>query len=184
MNSLIINYNTILDFWFTEIQPSAWFKKDQVFDQLIKKRFLGTYYAASQGELSHWRESPQGRLAEIIVLDQFSRNIFRDSAQAFQADNLAVILTQEAIRAEADKMLSTAEKAFLYMPLMHSESITIHQQAIAVFAQQGLEDNYQFELKHKVIIEKFGRYPHRNKVLKRLSTAEELAFLNEPNSSF
>jgi uncharacterized protein (DUF924 family) len=178
------NYTTIINFWFTKIQPSAWFKKDEAFDQLIKERFLDTYQAATKGELSSWRTSPRGRLAEIIVLDQFSRNIFRDTAQAFQADNLAVILTQEAIRAEADKILSSAEKAFLYMPLMHSESLLIHQQAVDVFSQSGLESNYQFELKHKVIIEKFGRYPHRNKILNRASSKEELAFLQEPNSSF
>ncbi|MGY0399207.1 MAG: DUF924 family protein [Ostreibacterium sp.] len=184
MNNLAVNYNTIINFWFTEIQPAAWFKKDEAFDQLISDRFISTYYAAAHGELCHWRDYPQGRLAEIIVLDQFSRNIFRDSAQAFQTDNLAVILTQEAIKAKADKALSSTEKAFLYMPLMHSESLIIHQQAVEVFAQQGLESNYQFELKHQVIIKKFGRYPHRNKILKRTSTAEELAFLNEPNSSF
>jgi len=184
VNNQNVNYTTIINFWFTEIQPSAWFKKDETFDQLIKERFLNIYEAATKGELSPWRNCPQGRLAEIIVLDQFSRNIFRDSAKAFQVDNIAVILTQEAIRAEADKALTSTEKAFLYMPLMHSESLIIHQQAVEVFSQQGLESNYQFELKHKVIIEKFGRYPHRNKILKRPSSAEELAFLQEPNSSF
>lgn len=184
MTSPAVNYHTIINFWFTEIQSSAWFKKDAVFDQLIKERFLNTYVSATKGELSPWRNFPQGRLAEIIVLDQFSRNIFRDSARAFQADNLAVILTQEAIRAGVDKALTNTKKAFLYMPLMHSESLIIHQQAVEVFSQQGLESNYQFELKHKVIIEKFGRYPHRNQILKRPSTNEELAFLQEANSSF
>ena len=179
-----ISFTTVIDFWFTEIKPSAWFKKDEAFDLLIKERFLATYQAAIKGELSAWRNSPQGRLAEIIVLDQFSRNIFRDTAQAFQADNVAVILTQEAIRAEADQALTTAEKAFLYMPLMHSESLLIHQQAVKVFSQAGLESNYQFELKHKVILEQFGRYPHRNKILNRASSKEEMAFLQQPNSSF
>ena len=119
------------------------------------------------------------------MLDQFSRNIFRDTPCAFATDALALALAQCAVAAGVDRQLTKpAEKAFLYLPYMHSESPVIHQQAVKLFAQPGLEYNYEFELKHRAIIDRFGRYPHRNAVLGRTSTAAELAFLQEPDSSF
>jgi len=127
---------------------------------------------------------PLGRLAEIILIDQFSRNIFRDTPEAFSADAVALVLAQEAIAAGADQQLETKERAFLYMPYMHSESRAIHEQAAQLFDQPGLEYNLEFEHKHKVIIDRFGRYPHRNAILGRTSTAEELDFLEGPDSSF
>ena len=110
--------------------------------------------------------------------------MFREQPQTFAFDSLAVVLSQEAIQGEFDQQLSMSEKAFLYMPLMHSESLIIHQLALKMFAQSGLENNYQFELKHCAIIEKFGRYPHRNAVLGRTSTAAELDFLTQAGASF
>lgn len=137
------------------------------------------------GELYGWRKTAHGRLAEIIVLDQFSRNMYRDQPQSFAADPMALVLAQEAVFLGADKKLKTPqEQAFLYMPYMHSESEIIHEVALDLFSQPGLENNYAFELKHKEIIDRFGRYPHRNDILGRQSTAEELAFLKEPGSSF
>ena len=174
----------VLEFWFEETPASSWFAKNPSFDQLIRERFLSTYQAAIQGELYQWRNTAQGRLAEIIVLDQFSRNMFRDNPQTFAFDSLAVVLSQEAIQGKFDQQLSNTERAFMYMPLMHSESLIIHQLALKMFAQSGLENNYQFELKHLAIIEKFGRYPHRNELLGRQSTAEELDFLTQAGSSF
>jgi len=174
----------VIEFWFNETPASSWFAKDANFDQLIRKRFLATYQAAIQGELYQWRNTAQGRLAEIIVLDQFSRNMFRDNPQTFAFDSLALVLAQEAMQGKFDQQLSNAERAFMYMPLMHSESLIIHQLALKMFAQPGLENNYQFELKHLAIIEKFGRYPHRNALLDRESTAEELDFLTQAGSSF
>ncbi|TQV73689.1 DUF924 domain-containing protein [Aliikangiella marina] len=179
-----MQWQDVIRFWFEEIEPASWFKKDRNFDQIIRERFLETYYQATRCELSEWRDSPQGRLAEIIVLDQFSRNMFRDLPQAFKFDALAVALTQEAVRVGDDIKLEINQRKFLYMPLMHSESFMVHQQAVELFSQPGLEDNYDYELKHKVIIEKFGRYPHRNQCLGRESTAEELEFLSQPGSSF
>lgn len=176
--------NSVLDFWFNELTPKQWFVKDEELDLVITKKFLSVHTQASQCELNHWRETIEGRLAEIIVLDQFSRNIYRDTPQAFAQDNLALALAQEAISSGQDKMLSDQQKAFLYMPFMHSESLAIHEQAIELFNQPGLESNLNFELKHKVIIEQFGRYPHRNNVLGRGSTKQELDFLTQPNSSF
>ncbi|MCW8879353.1 MAG: DUF924 domain-containing protein [Kangiellaceae bacterium] len=180
----LANPQDIIKFWFEETQPKFWFTKSEQFDQLIRDRFESSYLAATHCELTHWRETPEGRLAEIIILDQFSRNMYRDSAKAFAFDSLAVALCQEAIRTGDDQKLDVQKRKFLYMPLMHSESLVVHEQAVQVFNQPGLEDNYEYEIKHKVIIERFGRYPHRNKVLNRESTAEEAEFLQQPGSSF
>lgn len=174
----------VLDFWFNELSPADWWKKSDDFDALIKRRFLTVQQSAVQGECFSWRESAQGRLAEIIVLDQFSRNIFRDTPQAFASDTMALVLAQEAIASAADIKLTSVEKPFLYMPFMHSESLIIHEVAVALFTDNGVQANVDFELKHKVIIERFGRYPHRNIILGRVSTEEEVSFLQGPNSSF
>lgn len=175
----------VLDFWFVEITPKQWWVKDPEFDQFLRDRFMDLHGQAVRCELYAWRDTAEGRLAEIIVLDQFSRNMFRDQPKAFAQDALAVALTQSAIQAGADQALKdNHQKSFLYMPLMHSESAVIHEQAVMMFSQPGLEMNLDFEHKHKRIIDRFGRYPHRNVILGRESSAEELAFLKEPNSSF
>lgn len=174
----------VLSFWFDEIESAQRFKKDSEFDELIRSRFGALHERASRGLLYAWRDHPLDALAEVIVLDQFSRNIFRDEAQAFACDTLALVLAQEAIRQKFDEQLDNDKKAFLYMPFMHSESTEIHEIAIYLFDHPGLEDNYNFELRHKEIIERFGRYPHRNEILGRESTVEELEFLSQPGSSF
>jgi len=175
---------SILDFWFEAIDRSLWFKKDIGFDRLLIERFGALHAQATLGELYTWRESAQGRLAEIIVLDQFSRNLFRDSPKAFAQDGMALVLAQEAVRFGADAELSAQQRVFLYMPYMHSESLAIHETAVELFTRNGIAGNLDFELKHKAIIERFGRYPHRNAILDRASTAEETAFLSQPGSSF
>lgn len=175
---------TILDFWFKDIDQKQWWAKDNAFDALIKQRFGGVHEQATRGELFNWRKSAEGRLAEIIILDQFSRNIFRDLPRAFAYDGIALVLAQEATFNGADKAIPTDWRSFMYMPFMHSESLAIHEQAVKLFDQPGLEYNFEFELKHKIIIEKFGRYPHRNQILNRQSTPEELEFLRQPGSSF
>jgi uncharacterized protein (DUF924 family) len=177
-------YNDILSFWFKELAPKQWWVKDELIDESIKNKFSSIHLQARQCELFKWRDSAKGRLAEIIVLDQFSRNMFRDTPKAFSQDPLALSLAQEAISADADKELNAAERSFLYMPFMHSESLLIHQQACQLFKANGNESNYQFELKHYEIIQKFGRYPHRNIILNRESTLDEVEFLKQPNSSF
>jgi uncharacterized protein (DUF924 family) len=179
-----MNYTDIINFWFQELKPNQWYAKNDELDQSICKRFGETHQKATQCELYSWRETPQGRLAEIIVLDQFSRNIFRDSAKAFAADPLALALSQEAVHSKSDETLPPKERAFLYMPFMHSESAEIHKKAIELFSQSGLDANLDFALKHKAIIDRFGRYPHRNKILGRVSTPEEIEFLQGPGSSF
>lgn len=174
----------VLDFWFEELSPSDWFSGGESIDKRIVDRFSGLHASATKGELYAWRETSLGRLAEVIVLDQFSRNIGRNSALAFASDAMALVLAQEAVAGEFDKALTTQQKSFLYMPYMHSESLVIHEQAVELFSQEGLEHNLDFEFKHKVIIERFGRYPHRNEILGRSSSEEEIAFLQEPGSSF
>ncbi|EPC02560.1 hypothetical protein L861_09455 [Litchfieldella anticariensis FP35 = DSM 16096] len=174
----------VLAFWFDELTPRQWFIKDEALDRMIATRFSALLEAASNGELWQWRRSALGRLAEILVLDQFSRNIHRDTPAAFAQDPLALVLAQEAVANGTDRYLDTSHKPFLYMPYMHSESLLIHDEALRLFDQPGLEENLRFERRHRDIIARFGRYPHRNAVLGRGSTPEEIAFLQEPGSSF
>jgi uncharacterized protein (DUF924 family) len=177
-------YQTVIDFWFTQSSPQQWWQKDAAFDQLIHDQFADLHQQARQGELYHWRTAEQGRLAEILILDQFSRNLFRDSPLAFTYDPMALALAQEAVALGADKQLTTQQRPFLYMPYMHSESLAIHTLAVSLFKQNNNPDNLEFEMKHQRIIERFGRYPHRNIVLNRDSTEEELAFLQQADSAF
>ena len=118
------------------------------------------------------------------MLDQFSRNAYRDTPRAFAQDALALVLAQELVASGLDRSLPVVQRVFAYMPTMHSESALVHTQAVELFSQPGMEGNLDFELRHKAIIDRFGRYPHRNAVLGRTSTPEELAFLSEPGSSF
>ncbi len=175
---------SVLRFWFEELEPRQWWVKDSELDALIGKRFGALQAAAAEAELFSWRVSPEGRLAEIIVLDQFSRNIYRDTPLAFACDPMALALAQEVVSLGADQSIETPRRAFFYMPYMHSESRLIHDQALALFEQPGVEFNLEFEEKHKAIIDRFGRYPHRNAILGRQSTPEEIEFLNQPDSSF
>lgn len=177
-------YQQILTFWFEELTPQQWWQADEEFDNTIKQRFSSILQQAAAGELAHWRQNAHGRLAEIIVLDQFSRNIHRNTPQAFSQDAMALALAQEAVAAGALQHLNADERNFLLMPYMHSESRVVHNQAELLFKQYAPDNNYQFELKHKVIIDRFGRYPHRNNILGRQSTAEEKAFLKQPDSGF
>ncbi len=179
----MVSHAVILDFWFGELTTEQWFTKDERLDQTIRDRFLTLHQSARQCELYAWREIAKGRLAEIIILDQFSRNIFRGSPLAFACDAQALTLAQEAVHAKADQELVASEKSFLYMPYMHSESVEIHEVALKLFNQPGLEYSLKYEQMHMDVIKRFGRYPHRNAVLGRNSTPEELKFL-ESNSGF
>lgn len=176
--------NAVIKFWFEDISQTQWWKKDAQFDQLIASRFSEVHGQASCGELYQWRDTAEGRLAEIIVLDQFSRNIYRNSPLSFATDSLALVLAQEAIHVGADKEVSEGVRSFFYMPFMHSESAAIHKEAVSLYEAYGNEGNLNFELRHKAIIDRFGRYPHRNEILGRDSTAEEVEFLSQPGSSF
>ena len=174
----------ILRFWFEELTPAQHFAHEDALDATIRERFGATWESARLCELWTWRSTARGRLAEILVLDQFSRNIHRGAPMAFAQDPLALALAQELVAGQHDQALPPPQRAFAYMPYMHSESSTIHAQAMSLFQQPGLENALDFEVRHRDIIARFGRYPHRNAVLGRDSTAQEIAFLAQPGSSF
>lgn len=186
----------VLDFWFDKNNEPYWFAQNDAFDQQIKERFAKTWQAARRGECVTWRiaESPTdsnssitalaGRLAEIIVLDQFSRNLYRGQSSAFAQDNVALALSQEAIRQPYFDTLPAQWRKFIIMPIMHSESAMIHERYLALFEQLNDPTTLEFEERHKDIIDRFGRYPHRNDALDRETTDEEEVFLEQPNSSF
>jgi uncharacterized protein (DUF924 family) len=184
MNSVQQTSDDILAFWFVEITPKQWWATSDDLDWHIESRFGALHCAAGHCELYSWRESAKGRLAEIIILDQFSRNIYRNHPKAFAYDSLALALAQTAVAVNADHELDINQQAFFYMPYMHSESLMIHEVAVALFSQPGMEANLQFELRHKEIIDRFGRYPHRNLMLGRRSKPEEIDFLKTAGSSF
>ena len=174
----------VLHFWFVENGPKQWWQKSKAFDDLVYRRFRVFYDAAAAGELYSWRRSDRGRLAEIILLDQFARNMFRDTPQAFAADAMALVLSQEAVALGIGENWSADWLQFLYMPYMHSESLVVHTEAVKLFSAAGLENSLDFEYRHKRIIEQFDRYPHRNAIMGRRSTQAEIEFLKQPGSGF
>lgn len=174
----------VLDFWFDSENQAFWFAKSEDFDAQIRSRFSQAWQAASQGELSAWRATLRGRLAEIILLDQFSRNLWRGSPQAFAQDGMALVLAQEAVTQQGFADMQEGERNFMLMPLMHSESRAVHTQAVPLFERYASAVTLDFERKHKAVIDRFGRYPHRNAVLGRKTTAAEAEFLLQPGSSF
>lgn len=186
----------VLNFWFDMHNEPYWFLQDDKFDQQIEDQFGEIWQKAKQGECGSWRRSKgqpgidnstadlAGRLAEIIVLDQFSRNLCRGQATAFAQDGMALVLAQEAVHQSGFDALPWQWRQFMIMPFMHSESAVIHKRYLSLFEQLEDAETLNFEYSHLAIIEQFGRYPHRNAALNRESTAEELEFLQQPNSSF
>jgi len=174
----------VLDFWFREIDPKLWFARDEDFDRQLAKRFATAVEHALAGGLQSWEDRPESRLALILLLDQFTRNLHRGTAGAFSGDQRALALTLDAMARGWDGLLPLPERKFLYMPLMHAEDAAIQEKSVAAFTALGEEDSLNYAILHKRIIDRFGRYPHRNTALGRPSTPEEEAFLLEPNSSF
>jgi uncharacterized protein (DUF924 family) len=173
----------VLGFWFGETLPEQWWRADPEFDRSLAARFGPCLARAARGELYEWRGQPRGRLAEIIVLDQFSRNIHRGTPAAFAQDAAALVLAQEALAAGALRALTAAERPFLLMPYMHSESRAIHAVAEPLF-REFAPGNLEHELRHRAVVARFGRYPHRNAILGRESSAEEIEFLRQAGSAF
>jgi uncharacterized protein (DUF924 family) len=169
----------ILSFWFEEAGSRRWFRQSDSFDELCRGRFLDTFEAACRGECWHWRRTPVGRCAEIILLDQFSRNLFRGTARAFAQDGMALILAQEAVASGDDRRMSADQRYFTYMPYMHSESLAVHDEALRLFGALGNPEALRYERLHRDVIARFGRYPGRNVALDRQSTPEELAHLEQ-----
>ena len=167
----------VLSFWFEELEPRARFRRSAAVDSAIRDRFLPTHRAAAAGELWRWRQTPAGRCAEIIVLDQFSRNLFRDSPRAFAQDGMALALAQEAVARGDDRRMDDDQRYFTYMPYMHSESLAVHDEALRLFTALGNATALHYEQRHREEIERFGRYPGRNAALGRESTEAEVAWL-------
>ncbi len=174
----------VLQFWFARMTYEQRFVKDAAIDERICREFFHTWLAAVRGEWSASREHMRGRLAEITVLDQFSRNLWRGDVKSFAQDGMALALSQEAQRQAGFAALSQAEHQFLLMPMMHSESLVIQDASLPLFARYCDANTLDFAQRHRDIVAEFGRFPHRNAVLKRASTAAEQAFLSQPNSSF
>ncbi|SLN15194.1 DUF924 family protein [Oceanibacterium hippocampi] len=178
--------DTVLDFWFDPAHEPLWFVRDDTFDAAIEERFRSVFEAAARGDLDHWQATPRGALALVIVLDQFSRNLLRGDPATFAQDEKARAIADAALGGGDDERLETAtERRFLYMPFMHSERLDDQARCVALFMARG-EDQKSLEsaIRHRDIIARFGRFPHRNAVLGRTSTPAEAEFLTEPGSSF
>jgi len=197
----------ICSFWFGELDADGrataeaqqrWFKKDPQFDSMVRQRFLATYNAAVEGALESWRHEPRGALALILVLDQFSRNMFRGEAQMYSGDEFARSVAKEGLAASLDAEMGIAERTFFRMPLMHSEVLADQDACVTAFEVLAseyrdsgrevlagdAEATLKYAIAHREIVANWGRFPHRNAILGRTCTPEELAFLEEPGSSF
>ena len=179
-----VDARAILDFWFGEVPPEKHFTTDDALDAEIGLRFGALRDAVLASDAAGWRETPDTLLAAIILLDQFSRNIHRDTRQAFAADPLALALTQEAIARGWDEAIDAERRAFLYMPLMHAENPAVQRESVACFTRLGNEENLGYAHEHAAVIERFGRFPSRNAALGRVSTPGERAWLSQPGAGW
>ena len=175
---------TILQWWFSPESQARWFASTAEFDQACKDRAGALLDRAAAGELDDWAKTPRGALALIIILDQIPRNIFRGTAQAFSFDEKAREQAKAAVDAGFDQQLATLEKTFMYLPFEHSEDLSDQERSVALFKAMGADLQLDYAIRHHVIVERFGRFPHRNKALGRESTEEEIEFLKQPDSSF
>ena len=176
--------DAVLSFWFKENGPKQWFTKDVPLDDAIRARFGALQARAVNGELADWRQTARGALAEIIVLDQFPRNLYRDDARAFACDTQALDAAKAALAIGFDQALGETERVFMYLPFEHSEAAEDHKISVKHCAALSDPSCLEWAEKHKAIIDRFGRYPHPNAALGRESTAEEVAFLEEDGASF
>lgn len=186
-----VSAHNVLDFWFGAPgsvhhgkSRAEWFKKSADFDALIGERFLTLHEAAAAGRLAHWHDSPLTLLALIIVLDQFPRNLFRESPRAFATDAMALDAARRMTSMQWDERLNTVERQFVYLPYEHAENIEAQRESMRLFATLGNADLLEWARKHAVIVERFARFPHRNAVLGRDSTTQEVEFLKQPGSGF
>ena len=181
-----VSVEEILQFWFEEIEQSRWFKKNPGFDRELEQRFGGVLTLAKNDRLDHWCDTPRGSLALIIVLDQFSRNIYRDTAGAFETDSKALQLTLDGIQKGLDEKLTLEQRSFYYLPLRHAENLAMQELGLAKTrelnnAGYGTD---KYALNHLELIQRFGRFPHRNSVLGRRNTAEEESYLSDGKAGF
>jgi uncharacterized protein (DUF924 family) len=170
------------------VTRDVWFRKDDAFDHAIRQRFGDTIAAGLAGAFGEWCTTPRGSLARVVLLDQFTRNAFRGTPDAFAGDAAALATTEDAIERGFDQELEARERWFLYMPFEHSEALPVQERGVALFAalaaETGLTDFLPYPERHRDIVRRFGRFPHRNEILGRASTPEEIAFLQQPGSRF
>ena len=173
----ITTSDEVLSFWFSDRVKPMWFNSTPEFDDELREKYLETYHAALKGELSDWEKTPQGALALVICLDQFPLNMFRNKKESFEGEEPSRQVAVRAIRQGFDQQLHGAQKAFLYIPFMHSEDLADQDYVVSLLSAAGLEDNLHWARHHREIVRRFGRFPHRNAILGRESTPEELAYL-------
>lgn len=175
---------SVLRFWFEESTPQQWFEKNDEYDRIIEERFGDIHQEASNGDHDGWTDTADGALALILVLDQFSRNLFRDDPRAFAQDAKALAIAKQAIARGQDKEVSEERRVFFYVPFEHSEDLADQEDSLPYFEALENPEYLRYAIAHRDIIARFGRFPHRNAVLGRESTADEIAFLKTPGSSF
>ena len=186
----------VLDFWFGApgsatagtLRPE-WWRKDAAFDAEVRARFGALIERALRGELAHWEHDPHGALAQVLLLDQLTRNAFRDTPRAFAGDARALAAAQAMVASAQDASLPPEQRAFVYMPFEHAESMAAQDEAVRLFTRLAAQspahaDQLDYARRHRAIVARFGRFPHRNRILGRTSTPEEAEFLLEPGSSF
>ena len=176
----------ILAFWFEEVQPQQWFQTNPDFDSLIRDRFMPAYEKARDGILDDWRQDADGCLALCLLLDQFPRNMFRGTKQAFATDAKALVISKYALSKGFDQVLAPVKRRFLYLPFEHSENLNDQRKCVELFEKMTKDDplGYEYALKHLKVIEQYGRFPHRNKILGRMNTPEEEEYLAQPGAGF
>lgn len=174
----------ILDFWFGRLTRRQWFERSDTIDDEISRRFRDVHLALARGEVEHWRETPEGRLASIVVLDQFPRNMYRGTALAFATDWMALREAKLAVDVGADARLSVDQRAFVYLPFEHSEDLVDQQRSVELFEALGDAEYLDYAQRHLAVIQEFGRFPHRNAFLGRQTTDAELDYLSKPGAGF
>ena len=173
------NGEAVLSFWFEETKPYQWYRRNDKFDADIARRFGALHEAAANGKLEVWRAHPRYSLSLILILDQFSRNLYRDTPRAFAEDAHALGVAREALARHFDRLVDDKRRAFFYMPFMHAENLSVQEECVRLFkARLPTTMNVPFAVEHRDIVKRFGRFPHRNDVFGRRSTPEEIAFLN------
>lgn len=177
-------WRPLLGYWFGTLTRTDWFGKSDDLDRALAARFAGTYQAVSAAPLANLLSSASEAIASVVALDQIPRNIFRGTPRAFETDAKARDLTRAAIAAGHDRSLGLHERLFLYLPLEHSEDMADQEEAVDLISALGDAEYTRYAIAHRAIIARFGRFPHRNAILGRISTPEEIAFLSEPGSSF
>ena len=176
--------NDVLAFWFAESSKPLWFDSTPAFDRTLAERFLATYRAAAAGELADWEDTPSGALALVIALDQFPLNMFRGQPESFATEAAARAVADRALARGFDREMSPEQRLFLYLPFMHGEALADQERSVRLFQQAGLEESLRFARHHHDLIRRFGRFPHRNAILGRVSTPEEQAYLAQPGAGF